>query len=701
MVAIHLASRLFSLTLVLTTVLPKPSTTSTHTTTKLYLSQTGKYFEHSLRRSAPLPPPQEQQQHSSASVKQIKGETIESSSVKFSQFCFGRNNPSTSQQSSVNLEKGLECDREAIHPSGTNNHHHVIKDNSTITKPISNNIDSWKISAATRERKTHTGKILRRKTERSEKKTGDSDLGTSVTDETYLMSLLMEIVMGNLKHCSLLLAFHSVYTHSVLLHSLLHALPNSRQVVVLDNPSDLAGVLWEGELCRGYLYFLNHQQQPNSFLTFAGQHNQDQWDYQGRHVVVGATKEQLQSLFLASKPAKTPHLIGLVKGWRDGEWVIYSNTLFSTTNTSLSHVATWRHHTFTTNTTTANTFTANTNAANTFTVNTSTANKTTSLFPDKLSDLGGAELKVVTFEFEPSVLYYRDSNGSLLFPFGIDIEVVRALSQALNCSLVFMEPPKGELWGVKTEDGTWDGMVGKLARGEADIGVANLFLTLGRQGAVDYSAPYDAEVSCFLVRSDPPSPRWQSLVLPFQLSTWLSLLLGLVLAALFLFCFAFAGNRCGGETINLQSMMYVWIYSVGMHCREPQALMPRRHTTRLLVSFLWLYTIIITVAYSSNLTAFLTVTRQPQGMETVRELHASKMEVSGLGTFFKGALASAVDPYLQGLGEKFVAYQDLMLVWDEVKRGRAVYLHNKQFLEFVITTQFTTTQGLTTMRIMK
>ncbi|KAK4328542.1 hypothetical protein Pmani_001019 [Petrolisthes manimaculis] len=192
-------------------------------------------------------------------------------------------------------------------------------------------------------------------------------------------------------------------------------------------------------------------------------------------------------------------------------------------------------------------------------------------------------------------------------------------------------------------------MVGKLARGEADIGVANLFLTLGRQGAVDYSAPYDAEVSCFLVRSDPPAPRWQSLVLPFQLSTWLSFLLGLVLAALFLFCFAFAGNRCGGETINLQSMMYVWFYSVGMHCREPQALMPRRDTTRLLVSFLWLYTIIITVAYSSNLTAFLTVTRQPQGMETVRELHTSKMEVSGLGTFFKGALASAIDPYLQFL----------------------------------------------------
>ena len=33
-----------------------------------------------------------------------------------------------------------------------------------------------------------------------------------------------------------------------------------------------------------------------------------------------------------------------------------------------------------------------------------------------------------------------------------------------------------------------------MARNEADIGVGNLFLTLTRLGAVDYSAPYDAEV---------------------------------------------------------------------------------------------------------------------------------------------------------------------------------------------------------------
>jgi len=43
-------------------------------------------------------------------------------------------------------------------------------------------------------------------------------------------------------------------------------------------------------------------------------------------------------------------------------------------------------------------------------------------------------------------------------------------------------------------NGSWSGMVGLLNRNEADLGIGNLFLTLFRKEAVDYSAPYDAEV---------------------------------------------------------------------------------------------------------------------------------------------------------------------------------------------------------------
>lgn len=97
----------------------------------------------------------------------------------------------------------------------------------------------------------------------------------------------------------------------------------------------------------------------------------------------------------------------------------------------------------------------------------------------------------------------------------------------------------------------------------------------------------------------------------------------------------------------MQSLSIACFYASRMHFRDSFLLLPRRHNTRIFICFLWVYVIIITTAYSSNLTAFLTVTHHPQGINTIRALYSTRMEVSGLGSFFKGALASAVDPYLQ------------------------------------------------------
>ncbi|XP_037803920.1 ionotropic receptor 21a-like [Penaeus monodon] len=204
-----------------------------------------------------------------------------------------------------------------------------------------------------------------------------------------------------------------------------------------------------------------------------------------------------------------------------------------------------------------------------------------------------------------------------------------------------------------------------------------------------------------MARTDPPAPRWKSLSLPFQLPTWLAMLVGLLIAGPVLFALAKAStNWTGGEVKILQTVSFSLLYVFGMHFREPQQLMPRSTTTRIFIMFLWLYTIILTTAYNSNLTAFLTVVQAPSSMETVKELHGSGAEVSGLGGFFKGALASAVDPYLQALAERFKAYNELNVVWPNVQSGDSVYLHNRQFLEFVITTQFTR-KGVSSMRIMK
>lgn len=54
-------------------------------------------------------------------------------------------------------------------------------------------------------------------------------------------------------------------------------------------------------------------------------------------------------------------------------------------------------------------------------------------------------------------------------------------------------------------------------------------------------------------------------------------------------------------------------------------------STRIFVLFMWLYTMILTVIYSSNLTAFLLVTRAPSSIQTMEDIYQSGRELASLG----------------------------------------------------------------------
>lgn len=89
------------------------------------------------------------------------------------------------------------------------------------------------------------------------------------------------------------------------------------------------------------------------------------------------------------------------------------------------------------------------------------------------------------------------------------------------------------------------------------------------------------------------------------------------------------------------------MYILGIHFRVPQRLLPIHASIQVIVVFLWMYSIILTTGYSSNLTAFLTVHRQPPSIETIRELRESDLKVFGVGPFFGNSMAQSENPHLR------------------------------------------------------
>ncbi|XP_071515148.1 ionotropic receptor 21a-like [Panulirus ornatus] len=355
----------------------------------------------------------------------------------------------------------------------------------------------------------------------------------------------------------------------------------------------------------------------------------------------------------------------------EGEWMLYMNQLYW--GQGVRHINTWRRHRFT---------------------------HQIDLFPDKLSDLQGAVLRVTTFMFEPFVLYHWSPDGSLLSRYGVDIAVAKAVAHALNFTIKFMEPPNGEAWGEKSVNGSWSGMVGQLTRDEVDIGVADVFVSILRADALDFSAPYTSETMRFLARMEPPLPRWQALAFPFHKWTWLAIFVGLIISGPLLYLFACCSGRCGDEMSSLQTLSYSCYYAFGVHFCEAHASLPRMASTQILVMFLWLYTMILTIAYSTNLRAFLIVRKPPAMMETIRDLHDSGLQVAGIGDFAKVGMASSSDPYLQGLTKVYKSYNTRNEIYPVVLEGKAVFLGSRHMLEFLVNNKYII-RGVPRLRLMQ
>ncbi|KAK4312776.1 hypothetical protein Pmani_015790 [Petrolisthes manimaculis] len=459
------------------------------------------------------------------------------------------------------------------------------------------------------------------------------------TENDWLM-LLLQRVLEQISNCSLVMAVDPIYLTSFNIFRLT-ALPHPKQVVVVRDERDLLKVVWGGSLCRVYLFLLQH---PQPLLSFADKHIRA-WDYYAKYIIVGLTVEELEALTYTKKGRKTQHIVGLVKSEKPGEWKVYINQLYSRQNVKL--LTNWRFTNFTYN---------------------------VDIFPDKISNLHGATLNVTVF-------FEKDEAGNPRI-YGRDVEVVRALAAACNFILNFREVPQGEVWGELLPNGSWNGLIGMLGSGDGDLGIANIFITslLGRRDYQHFSAPFHQSVNCVILRVSPPVPRWQAPSWPFRSDTWITLAVGLILSGPVIYVLAYVSAKSLGKLPFLQSLTSSYFHVFAMHLREPLPREPSTNASRLSVAFLWIYVMVLGISYSSNLTAFLTVVRQPRSIDTFKELLDSDLPVVGLGPIFGNLMKTSVNVYLKELFKNFVSMPsepELLL-----KEGRAGYLtsyHNSEY----------------------
>jgi Ligated ion channel L-glutamate- and glycine-binding site len=124
----------------------------------------------------------------------------------------------------------------------------------------------------------------------------------------------------------------------------------------------------------------------------------------------------------------------------------------------------------------------------------------------------------------------RDDKNQPIYE-GYCIDFIKQLSLKMNFSFELVEPSEGN-FGKRLENGSFDGAVGDLIKGETDLIVAALKMTAQREEHIDFVAPYFEQTGIMIIMKKPtPDTSLFKFMTVLRLEVWLSILGALSLTA--------------------------------------------------------------------------------------------------------------------------------------------------------------------------
>ncbi|CAL8262731.1 unnamed protein product [Lota lota] len=220
----------------------------------------------------------------------------------------------------------------------------------------------------------------------------------------------------------------------------------------------------------------------------------------------------------------------------------------------------------------------------------------------------------------------------------------------------------------------WNGMVGELVYGKADVAVAPLTITLVREEVIDFSKPFmSLGISIMIKKPTKSKPGVFSFLDPLAYEIWMCIVFAYIGVSVVLFLVsrfspyewhaedyeeggepqsptqASASNGAQqGQPANLQNPAQqspeqnnefgifnsLW-FSLGAFMQQGCDISPRSLSGRIVGGVWWFFTLIIISSYTANLAAFLTVERMVSPIESAEDL-AKQTEIA-YGTLDAGS----------------------------------------------------------------
>ncbi|KAK0396495.1 hypothetical protein QR680_001739 [Steinernema hermaphroditum] len=227
-------------------------------------------------------------------------------------------------------------------------------------------------------------------------------------------------------------------------------------------------------------------------------------------------------------------------------------------------------------------------------------------------------LRVTTIDERPYVMEKRLPNGNVVYE-GFCVDLLNKLSQYLHFEYKLTVVPDGKYGEPVNGTKDWDGMIGQILKGEADLAVAPITVTAGRLEVVDFTDPFLQLGISMLLRQPRRGtpPALTSFLLPLSGSVWFMAAVGTLATTLALTMVAVFSPK--ESTAEFHLMNSLW-YLVCILLRAGSGYNCHSVANRLISTVWWTFTIILIAQYTANFAAVLTVERKTIPFNSFEEL---------------------------------------------------------------------------------
>ncbi|KAI8508399.1 Glutamate receptor 2, partial [Branchiostoma belcheri] len=254
--------------------------------------------------------------------------------------------------------------------------------------------------------------------------------------------------------------------------------------------------------------------------------------------------------------------------------------------------------------------------------------------------LGDRVLRVTTIFESPYLMNKSDEEIAKCPPGrstcqyeGYAVDMLEKIAAIVNFTYKIHIVADGKYGSENETTGKWNGMVGELIEGKADLAIAPLTITLVRERVIDFSKPYmSTGISIMIKKPQKSKPGVFSFLDPLAYEIWMCILFAYIGVSVVLFLVSrfspyewHPAESCGvgsaeeEQTNDFGIWNSLW-FSLGAFMQQGCDISPRSISGRIVGGVWWFFTLIIISSYTANLAAFLTVERMVTPIESADDL---------------------------------------------------------------------------------